>query len=303
MYDIIIIGAGPAGLSSAIYAGRGALKTLVIEALSVGGQMNKTYEIDNYPGVFDNPDGIEMSSRMKKHAEKFNIEFTVETVKEIIDIDKEIKTVKTRKNTYETKTIIFATGANPRKLNVLGEDEFYGLGVSYCATCDGPFFKDKDTVVVGGGNTAFEEALFLSKFSKSVTIIHRRDKFKAAKTLVDNAVNNPKIKILSNYTVQEILGHKTMEKIIIKSTINDEIKELDADGLFIAIGVIPNSELAKKYVKVNEQGFIITDEFMNTNISGVYACGDVRNTPLRQIITAASDGAIATTSAINYIIG
>lgn len=303
MYDIIIIGAGAAGLSAGIYAGRGAMKTLVIEAVSAGGQMNSTYEIDNYPGMSDNPDGVTLSQRMKEHAEKFDIEFSTETVKEILGANDRIKTVKTRKNIYHTKAIIFATGAKPKKGDIPGEEKFHGMGVSYCATCDGAFFKGQDTVVIGGGNTAFEDALYLSNFAKSVTIIHRRDTFRAAKTLVDKAMNNKKINIVTDSVVTEIKGDTTVSSVKILNKKTNKTSELLTSGVFVAIGVIPTSELAGKYVELDDRGFIITNDNLETNISGIYAAGDVRNTPLRQIVTAAADGAIAATSATNYING
>lgn len=303
MYDIIIIGAGAAGMTAGIYASRGALKTLIIEGTSVGGQMNSTYEIDNYPGMVDNPNGVTLSQRMKEHAEKFDIEFSTETVKEILGANDRIKTVKTRKNIYHTKTIIFATGAKPKKGGIVGEDRFYGMGVSYCATCDGAFFKGQDTLVIGGGNTAFEDALYLANFAKSVTIIHRRDTFRAAKTLVQKAQNNKKINIITDSVVTEIKGDTTVSSVIVLNKKTNKSTEMSVNGVFVAIGVIPTSDMAGKYVETDDRGFIKTNEYLETNISGIYAAGDVRNTPLRQIVTAAADGAIAATSATNYING
>lgn len=303
MYDIIIIGSGPAGMSAAIYAGRGEMKTLVLEELNAGGQMNYTYEVDNYPGISDMPAGAELSKRMKTHADMFNIEFKNEKVREIENHDKEIKTVKTRKGSYETKTIIFATGAAHRKIGVSGEDKFYGMGVSYCATCDGAFFKGQDTCVVGGGNVAFEDALYLARFCKSVTLIHRRDTFRAAKSLVSKATQNPKIKIITDTVVKQINGDTTVSDIIIENVKNYRQQQLSVSGIFIAAGQEANSALAKNYVALDEYGFIVTDNFMNTSVKGIYAAGDVRNSPLKQIVTAAADGAIAATSAINYING
>jgi len=303
MYDIIIIGGGAAGMAAAVYAGRSGAKTLVIESMSVGGQMNLTYEIDNYPGICDAPSGTDLSLRMKEHASKFDIEFSTETVKEIIDADADIKTVITRKNTYETKTIIFATGANPKKLGADGEDRFYGIGVSYCATCDGAFFKGQDTAVVGGGNTAFEDALYLSRFCKTVYLIHRRCGFRAEGRMVEAAKNNPKIKFVLDSTVEKIDGDTSVSSLNIRDVNSDKITTLDVNGIFIAIGRDANSALAGKYVKLNDEGFIVTDRYMCTNVKGIFAAGDVRDTPLRQVITAASDGAVAATSAIHYLNG
>ncbi len=303
MYDIIIIGGGAAGLSAAIYAGRSGMKTLVMEGTSYGGQMNYTYEVDNYPAVDDNPSGAELSERLKKHAEKFDVEFTTETAKNILGLNDRIKTVETRKNRYLTKTVIFATGASAKKLGVEGEDRFYGVGVSYCATCDGAFFKGQDVAVAGGGNTAFEDALYLARFAKSVTLIHRRDKFRAVPTLVERAKENKKINFVLDSEVTKIDGDTTVNNIEIINKKTRKKTNIPVSAIFIAVGIIPKSELAGKYVELDENGFIKTNEKMETNITALYAAGDVRNTPLRQIVTAAADGAVAATSAINYING
>ncbi len=301
MYDIIIIGGGAAGLSSAIYACRGGMKTLVLEAVTFGGQINYTYDVDNYPGFYNNPKGTELSESFYKHAEKFGAEISTEKVREIIDHDKEIKIVKTRKNEYRTKAVIFATGANPRKLGVEGEDTYSGLGVSYCATCDGAFFKGQTTVVVGAGNTAFEDALYLARFSSKVYIIHRNEKFKASQSLIDKVLRNEKITLITNTVVSAIHGKNVVDSITIKNVLTGKTEQLDTSALFVAIGRIAESELAGKYVNLTNQGFIVTDREMSTNVRGIFAAGDVRDTPLRQIVTAASDGAIAAVSAINYL--
>lgn len=301
MYDIIIIGGGAAGLSAAIYAGRSGLETLVIESVSAGGQMNLTYEVDNYPGIINEPAGTDLSQMMKNHAEKSGARFTTETVKAVENADGEVKTVVTRRNRYDTKTIIFATGANPRKIGAEGEDRFYGMGVSYCATCDGAFFKGQDTAVIGGGNTAFEDALYLSRFCRSVCLIHRRDGFRAEGKMVEAAKNNPKIKFILNSTVSRIDGDTTVSGITVKDVLTGREKSISVNGVFVAVGREANSELAGRYVHLDSDGFIVTDRYMRTNVKGIYAAGDVRDTPLRQIITAAADGAVAATSAIHYI--
>lgn len=301
MYDIIIIGGGAAGMSAAVYAGRSGVKTLVIEAMSAGGQMNLTYEIDNYPGILNAPTGTQLATEMKEHALKFDVEFTTETVKEIIGSDEEVKRVVTRKNVYETKTIIFATGANPRKLGAEGEDRFYGMGVSYCATCDGAFFKGQDTAVIGGGNTAFEDALYLARFAKIVYLIHRRTGFRAEGRMVEAAKRNPKIKFVLNSEVEKISGATTVNSVTVTDTVNGAKTDIPVNGVFIAVGRDANSALAGKYVKLDSEGFIMTDRYMQTNVKGIYAAGDVRDTPLRQVITAAADGAVAATSAIHYL--
>ena len=301
MYDIIIIGAGAAGLSAAIYACRGGMKTLVLEAVTFGGQINYTYDVDNYPGFYNNPKGQELSENFFKHAQKFGAEISTEKVREILDHDKEIKIVKTRKNEYKTKAIIFATGANPRKLGVEGEDLYSGLGVSYCATCDGAFFKGQTTVVVGGGNTAFEDALYLSRFSSKVFLIHRNENFRASKNLVDKVFANEKITVIKNTVVSAIHGKNVVDSITLKNVLTGKTESLETSAVFVAIGRIPETELAGKYVHLTNSEFIMTDREMSTNVRGIFAAGDVRDTPLRQIVTAASDGAIAAVSAINYI--
>lgn len=301
MYDIIIIGGGAAGLSAAIYASRGGMKTLVLEAINYGGQINYTYDVDNYPGFYDTPKGEELSEAFLKHAKKFGADISTEKVREIEDAEKEIKIVRTRKNVYEAKAIIFATGANPRKLNVEGEAQFSGLGVSYCATCDGAFFKGQTTLVVGGGNTAFEDALYLSKFSSKVYLVHRSEKFRANHTLVKRVMENDKITIITNSTVDKIHGKTVVDSVTLKNVLTGATSKIDTSAVFVAIGRIPETELAGRYVYLTNDGFIRTDREMATDKPGIFAAGDARETPLRQIVTAAADGAVAAVSAIKYL--
>ena len=303
MYDIIIIGGGAAGLSAAIYACRGGMRTLVLESISCGGQINYTYDVDNYPGFFDNPKGEELSQYFFKHAEKLGAEIKTENVREIQDYDKEIKTVITRRNQYQTRAIIFATGAVARKLGVEGEDAFSGLGVSYCATCDGAFFKGQTTLVVGGGNVAFEDALYLARFSSKVYLVHRNENFRANRNLVDKVKRNEKITIITNAQIEKIHGKDVVDSVTVKDTLTGRKTDIETSAVFVAIGRIPKSELAGKYVYLTNDGFIRTDREMKTDVKGIFAAGDVRDTPLRQIVTAASDGAVAAVSAINYING
>ena len=304
IYDVIIIGGGAAGMSAALYASRGGMKTLLIEKLSCGGQAVKTYEVDNYPGFYNNPTGLELSGAIEAHAKKFGAEFVSETVKSITDADGLIKTVNTRKNSYQTKTIIFATGATPKKLEIPGEDELQGSGVSYCATCDGAFFKDKDVVVIGGGNTACEDALYLARFCKNVYVLNRSKNFKAQKVILDKVLNTPNITIYKDMIAERFEGKTTLERVYAKNVITSERGFINASGVLIAIGITPDSSLAKSIgVKTCERGFIQTDMYLKTNIDGIYAAGDVRVSPLRQIITAAADGAICATQAINYVNG
>lgn len=301
MYDVIIIGAGPAGMSAAVYAARGGLKTLVLESMGVGGQMNYTYEVANYPGVPDSPSGDELAKRMRMQAESFDANVSNERVKEMKNLGANIKTIVTRKNAYEAKTVILATGAVARKLGAEGEDRFSGTGVSYCATCDGAFFKGQVTAVVGGGNTAFEDALYLSRFCKKVFIINRSQRFRASKILVNKAESDPKIGILTDTVVTKITGDTTVSGLSLENVLTKAPSALDCSGVFIAIGREASVEMIPPEVLRSSDGFIKTDEYMRTNLAGVFAAGDVRTTPLRQIVTAAADGAIAAVSAINYI--
>ncbi len=299
IYDIIIIGGGAAGMSAAIYAARGGMKTLLLEKISYGGQAVKTYEIDNYPGMGDNPTGPELAERIEKHARKFGADFAVENVKSIEDAGEDIKTVKTRRHEYKTKAIIFATGASPKKLEIPGEMEFTGAGVSYCATCDGAFFKGRDVAVVGGGNTAFEDALYLSGICENVYILNRSEKFRAVPILVEKARAKKNITIYTNAVCEHFEGSQTLERIYM---IKDGEKGfINVSGVIVAIGITPDTALAKKCgVETCPLGFIKTDIYLASNIKGIFAAGDCRTTPLRQVITAAADGAVAATSAVNY---
>lgn len=290
-FDVIIIGAGPAGLTAALYCGRANLKTLILESVGAGGQLNYTLEIDNYPGFFGK--GSELAEKMRAQAIKFGGVFSSEKVLELKLSPGNIKTVKTRKNEYRAKSVIIATGAGPRLLGVEGEEQFKGAGVSYCATCDGAFYKDKTVLVAGGGNTAFQDALYLSKFCKAVYLVHRRDSFRASAVLVDKVKNNPKIIIKTNETIEKIQGDAMVKSVVLKHTLSSRISVLDTSAVFVAAGRLPNSTTFKDIVKLDKDGYIVTDCNMRTSSSGIYAVGDVRTTPLRQIITAAADGAVA----------
>ncbi len=302
MYDVVIIGGGAAGLSAAIYCTRGGMKTLVLEKLAMGGQILKTNEIDNYPGFYENPTGEELSISLHNHAKKFGVNFISENVKSIENSEFDIKIIHTRRNKYMTKSIIFATGANPRPLGVEGEDTLRGSGVSYCATCDGAFFKERICTVIGGGNTAFEDALYLSNICRQVYIINRSKKFRAAQVLVDRAKRTGNIKIITDTICTRFLGATKLEGLVLQNVLTNEKSQLKTDGAIVAIGIVPDSSLAKECgVSLCEQGFIKTDIYMQTNVKGIFAAGDVRTTPLRQVVTAAADGAIAGVSAVNYI--
>ncbi len=299
MYDLIIIGSGPAGLNAALYAGRSGMKTLVIEKEFTGGQVGLTYEVENYIG-YEEINGADLAMKMDAHAKKFGAEFINETV-ESIDLYNKIKKVYTNKNTYEAGAVILSMGAKPKKIDVPGEEEFYGSGISYCATCDGAFYRGKEVAVVGGGNTAVEDAIFLSKFCSKVYIIHRRDTFRAEKKLVETMKKNDNIECVYDSLTQKIVGDSKVSGIVVKDKNTNEEKELKVDGVFVAVGTRPISELVINKLDLNEEGCIITNEKMETKVKGVYAIGDVRNTPLRQVITACSDGAIASYYAALYL--
>lgn len=290
-FDVIIIGAGPGGLSCALYCARANLKTLILEGSGVGGQINYTYEVDNYLGFYGS--GPELSEKMRSQVEKFDVTFLSEKVREISGWDREIKTVKTRRNEYRAKAIVIATGANPRLLGVDGEERLKGAGVSYCATCDGAFFKDKTVMVVGGGDVALEDAVYLSKFCRAVYLVHRREVFRANATLLEKVKNSAKILVKTNEVVEKIQGDSTVKSVVLKHTLSGKMSVVDADAVFIAIGRNPETSLVGDFLKLDNGGYIVTDENMRTSVDGIYAIGDVRNTPLRQIITAAADGAIA----------
>ncbi|MFH0702526.1 MAG: thioredoxin-disulfide reductase [bacterium] len=299
-YDLVILGGGPAGLSAAIYAARGALKTAIADTGIIGGQVNNTLEIENYPG-FPTISGIELMERFEAHADKFNIDkYLLQEITKV-NLCSKIKTIETLEYNLQAKTVIIATGAQPKKLEVSGENEFSGRGVSYCAVCDGAFFKDKIVCVVGGGNAAVEEAIYLTKFASHVKIIHRRDCLRSDKLYQERAFNNSKIDFIWDSTVLEIKGQNKVESIIIKNVKTNEISEIKTDGIFPYIGFSPNTELFKEQIQLDKAGFIITDTNLATSCEGVYAAGDVRVTPLRQIIVSASDGAIAATSAVKYL--
>ena len=300
-YDIVIIGGGPAGLAAGLYAARGNMKTVILEKLIPGGQLNNTLEVENYPGM-DHVTGPQIAQSMEEQTKRFGCEIVSNCNISEVNLKEGAHIVKTDKGTYQGKAVIIATGSEYRKLEVPGEKEYSGKGVSYCAVCDGAFFKEKDLVVVGGGDSAVEEGTFLTKFAKNVTIMHRRDKFRAEKIIQDRAFNNPKIKVMWNTVVPEIKGDGNgVVGIAIKDVVTNETKEFPCDGIFIYIGLDPNTQLFKGKVGMDPQEKIITNEKMETNVKGVYAAGDVRETPLKQAVTAASDGSLAATMAIGYI--
>lgn len=300
IFDTIILGSGPAGFSAAIYAARGNLKTAIIDINMFGGQPSNYLEIENYPG-FSLIGGFELMEKFEEHCDKFGAQKFPMAEIERVDLTGEPKIIETNDTVFKANSIIIATGASAQKLNIKGEDEFKGRGVSYCAICDGAFYKDKTVAIVGGGNSALEEAIYLTKFAKKVYIIHRRDEFRADKIVQQRARNNEKIEFILNTVPLEIQGADTVEKIILKNTKNEEQTQLNVDGVFPYIGFKPNAEMFSGQLKQNTQGFIETDNNMQTSIEGVFAAGDIRNTPLRQVITAAADGAVAACSAVKYV--
>ena len=302
VYDVAIIGGGPAGMSAAIYAARGGMKTIVLEKLSCGGQVLKTYEIDNYPGFSNNPTGEELAKAIEEHAKKFDVTFVSENVKSIENAEYDVKIIHTRKNKYMTKAIIFATGATPKMLGADGEVMLQGAGVSYCATCDGAFFKGKDVCVIGGGNTAIEDALYLAPICSKVYVINRSKRFRASKSLMETARANGRIDFIEDSVVERFNGTTMLESVFVKNVVTGEKSTLKVSGAIVAIGVVPSSGIAKETgIETCERNFIKTDIYLATNIKGIFAAGDVRTTPLRQVITAAADGAVAATSAVNYV--
>ena len=299
MYDLAIIGGGPAGLSAALYAGRAGLTCIVFEKLFFGGQMLKTAEIDNYPGAPFIRDVFSFSEAMHNQAKEFGAEFKTEEVIKVCDTNG-IKTIVTNSGEYEARTLIVATGAFPKKLSVPGEEEFSGKGVSYCATCDGAFFKNKTAVVVGGGDTALEDALFLSAICETVYIVHRRCEFRGAKSLADKVRNTENIKLILNSEVLEIVGENVVSGVKIKDEKGKTL--IKTDAVFIAVGTTPDSSIFKDFVALDKNGYIVTDKNLETSVPGVFAAGDVRQKTLRQIITAASDGAEAVYNVQRYIL-
>lgn len=299
-YDVVILGGGPAGFSAGIYAARGNVKTAIVDISMMGGQPSNYLELENYPG-FDLIGGYDLMEKFEAHADKFGVEkFPMQEIQKI-ELNSDIKKIITNDKVFNAKTVIIATGAQPQKLNIAGEKEFVGRGVSYCAVCDGAFYREKIVAVIGGGNAAVEEAIYLTRFANKVYVIHRRDKLRADKIVQERAFKNPKIEFIWNSVATEINGTNNVEKLLIKNVQTNEIKELKVDGVFPYIGFSPNVDLINGQIQQNEQGFIKTDEYLNTSIKGVYAIGDVRQTPLRQVITAAADGAIAAVSAIKYL--
>lgn len=301
MYDILMIGGGPAGLTAGIYACRGGLKAAVIEKMFAGGQVATTYELDNIPGFSETISGVDYAMKLQDHAAKFNVETIYGDVTKL-ELEGDIKKVYLGDEVYEAKTIVLAMGAVPSALNVDGENKLRGKGVSYCATCDGAFFKGGITAVIGGGDVAVEDALYLARFCEKVYLIHRRDELRANKTLQKKLFAEKKIEPIWNSKVSGINGQDKVSSITVESVDSQDSREVIVDGVFIAVGSMPQSQIVKGIVNTDEKGSIITDQEMKTNIDGVFAAGDIRQKPLRQIITAEADGATAAFCAEQYIL-
>lgn len=300
-YDLVIIGGGPAGLTAGIYASRARLNVLLLEKVAPGGQVLVSDWIENYPGFPSGSSGFDLVNKMIEQAKQFGL--VIESGQVLsLDVSETVKKVELNEKTITTLSIIIATGASPRKLGVPGEDMFIGKGVSFCATCDGPFFKDSVVAAVGGGDTAVQESIYLTKFAKKVYLIHRRDELRATKILQERVMANDKIEVLWDTVLTGIGGGLTnVEKVNVKNLKTDEEKEISVAGCFIWVGTFPNTSFLKDSVKVDKYGFIIVNQNMETSAPGVFAAGDVRNTPLRQIVTAVGDAAIAAVSAEHYI--
>ena len=299
-FDTVILGGGPAGLSAGIYASRGAVSTAIIDISMLGGQPSNYLELENYPG-FPIVGGFDLMEKFEEHADKFGVQkFPMQEI-EKIDLKSNPKIILTKEAEFRAKTVIIACGAQPMKLGVPGELEFIGRGVSYCAVCDGAFYKNKVVAVVGGGNAAVEEAMYLTKFADKVYVIHRRNELRADKIVQERAFKNEKMEFIWDSIVKEIKGDDLVNTAVLENVRTKEISNLQVNGVFPYIGMQPNIESISGQVAQDANGFIITDETMKTSIEGVYAVGDVRKTPLRQVITAASDGAVGAVFAVKYL--
>lgn len=300
MYDVIVAGGGPAGLGAALYAGRAGLSCLLLEKMFSGGQMTLTSELDNYLGFKDGVSAISLAMDMEEHAKKFGAEIKREEIL-TLGLDEAVKTVTTKKNEYRAKTIVLCMGASASELGVAGEERLRGMGVSYCATCDGAFYKDKTVCVVGGGDTALEDALFLSRLCRRVYLIHRRDAFRGAKILQDKVLAAENIKFIPDTVLTSINGTTKAESVALENVKTGEKSSIELSGVFIAVGTKPNNALLSDTPLLDERGWVITDEAMKTGLPGVFAAGDLRAKPLRQVITAAADGAVAISSVMQYL--
>jgi thioredoxin reductase (NADPH) len=300
IYDVAILGAGPAGLTAAIYTARSLLSTLVIEKIGSGGQAAVTDLIENYPGFPNGINGFELSQKMDEQARKFGARFESDVILGLQKNGDATFTIKTESGAFQARSVIIATGASSRKLGVPGEDKFIGRGISFCATCDASFYRDKTVAVIGGGDSAVEEGIYLTRFARKVYIIHRREALRACKIAQQRALSNAKIEFVWNTVVEEVIGDEKIRKIRLKNVKTNASSELEIDGMFLYVGMIPNTQ-AFDNLKKDEYGYIITDERLMTDIPGVFAAGDCRKSPVKQVATAVGDGTIASTIAEKYL--
>ncbi|MEE8390478.1 MAG: thioredoxin-disulfide reductase [Anaerolineae bacterium] len=300
VYDLIILGGGPAGLTAAVYAGRGRVKTLVLTGSLPGGQPVNTDIVENYPGFPEGIDGPELAQHFRAQAERFDAQLVLEDATEV-DFSARPFTVRTHTATYRAQTVIVATGAVPRRLGVPGEDKFFGRGVSACATCDGFFYKDKRVVVVGGGDSAVAEGIFLTRFAREVVVVHRRDELRAAKIYQEQALAHPKIRFVWDTVVEEVLGEQTVNGVRARNVKTDETSVIETDGVFIYVGMVPTTELFTGQLEMNDWGYIVSDHRQQTNVPGVFVAGDVQDPTYRQIVIAAGTGAVAAMEAEKFL--
>lgn len=301
LYDIIIVGGGPSGLTAGLYASRARLSTLLLERIALGGQVNNSEKIENYPGFEKSISGLQLAQKLENQAKGFGLKVEIGTVQKLSLTDNHTKIVKVNDRELLSKALIIATGSEPNKLGIAGEENLLGRGVSYCATCDGPLFRDNEVAVVGGGDAAVEEALFLSRFARKVHIIHRRDQLRAIKILQERIFATENVKIIWNTIVAKIEGDQAVESLILKNVKDDKQSSLKVDGIFIYVGLKPNTRWLKNTLPLHEQGFIETNDRMETTLPGVFAAGDVRDKLLRQITTAVGDGSTAAFAAEKYL--
>ena len=300
MLDIAIIGGGPAGLAAGLYAARGGAKAELFEALFSGGQAVKTHQIDNYPGFVDGVEGFALGAKLEQHAARFGLPIRYEQVQSL-ELDGPVKRIVLPGRTVEARTVILAMGAKPRTLGLPREQELTGSGVSYCATCDGAFFRDRAVAVVGGGDTAVSDALYLARFASRIYVVHRRDALRAARVLQDAAFAEEKIEFVWNSLPKALLGWQSVSGLTVEQVKTGEARTLDVAAVFVAVGIVPETALVKDQLALDAGGAIRTDAHLATSIPGVFAAGDIRTTPLRQVVTACADGAVAATSALDYL--
>ncbi len=299
-FDVVILGGGPAGFSAGLYAARGAASTAIIDVSMMGGQPSNYLELENYPAMMK-IGGFDLMEKFEEHADMFGVKKYPMQEIESVDLVSNPKVITTKEAVFKAKTVIIATGAKSMKLVVSGEDEFVGRGVSYCAVCDASFYQDKIVTVVGGGNSAVEEAMYLTKFASKVYLIHRRNELRADKIIQERAFKNDKIEFIWDSVVDEIKGEDVVKYLVVRNVKSGEVTNLETDGIFPYVGMNPNVDYINGQIEQDARGFIITDNTMKTSLDGVYAVGDVRNTPLRQVITAAADGAVGAVYAVKYV--